>query len=99
MRPIFSVAILSMCLAVPLHAGKIERACNQSDRKAATRSLCGCIQDAADLVLSTKDQSLAAKFFSDPHKAQEIRQSDNRSHESFWKRYREFGDTAEAFCG
>lgn len=98
MKVFLATAALALCCSLPVQADSIERACNKSDRKAASRSLCGCIQDAADLVLSTKDQSLAAKFFGDPHKAQEIRQSDNRSHESFWKRYKEFGATAEAFC-
>ncbi len=79
-------------------ASVIERACLKSDRSGVSRSLCGCIQDAADLTLSGKDQKLAASFFRDPQKAQDIRQSDRRSHEDFWQRYRTFGSTAEAFC-
>ncbi len=79
-------------------AGKIERACLNSDRPAASRALCGCIQDVADLTLTNSDQKMAARFFRDPHKAQEIRQSDKRAHEKFWQRYRNFGATAEAFC-
>lgn len=84
--------------ATPIHAGAIERACLGSDRKAANRALCGCIQQVADLTLDRRDQRLAAKFFKDPHKAQEIRQSDKSSHEVFWKKYRQFGDTAKAYC-
>ncbi len=80
-------------------AGPIERACMGSDRKAANRALCGCIQNVADHTLSGSDQRLAAKFFRDPHMAQEIRQSDQSSHEVFWKRYKQFGATAEAYCG
>ena len=41
---------------------------------------------------------MAAEFFDDPHRAQEIRQSDRRSHEAFWQRYKNFGQTAEIFC-
>ncbi|PZX12603.1 hypothetical protein [Celeribacter halophilus] len=80
-------------------AGAIERACLASDRAANNRSLCGCIQQAADLTLSNKDQRQAAKFFKNPQKAQDIRQSDNASHEAFWKRYKTFGETAAQYCG
>lgn len=79
-------------------AGDIERACLGSERAAGNRALCGCIQDAADLTLSTRDQRRAATFFADPHRAQEVRQSDRRSDEVFWDRYRQFGEAAESFC-
>jgi len=79
-------------------AGTIENACNRSDRQAANRALCGCIQDVADLTLSGTDQRMAASFFSGPHTAQLIRQSDCTSHESFWQRYKNFGQTAEVYC-
>ncbi|MEP3295677.1 MAG: hypothetical protein ABJO27_04210, partial [Pseudoruegeria sp.] len=78
--------------------GTVERACLKSDRKSASRALCGCIQDVADQTLTRKDQKLVATFFKDPHRAQEIRQSDNHSHESFWKKYKSFGKTAEVYC-
>ena len=87
-----------MILANPLFAEQIERACLKSDRGQGNRSLCGCIQDAANLTLTARDQRLAATFFADPHRAQEIRQSDQRNHEAFWQRYRNFGQTAETFC-
>nr|WP_319247524.1 hypothetical protein [uncultured Celeribacter sp.] len=80
-------------------AGTIERACLSSDRAANNRALCGCIQQVADLTLSRGDQRQAAKFFKDPQKAQDIRQSDNSSHESFWRRYKAFGETASQYCG
>lgn len=80
-------------------AGAIERACMSSDRAASNRALCGCIQDVADLTLTGSDQRQAAKFFKDPQKAQDIRQSDKSSHESFWKRYKSFGEAASQYCG
>ena len=40
-------------------AGPIERACMASDR-GGNRSLCGCIQQAADMTLSGGDQRRAA---------------------------------------
>jgi hypothetical protein len=84
--------------AAGAQAKQIERACLKSDRNGAGRALCGCIQDVADLTLSTRDQKLAARFFADPQKAQDIRQSDRRSYELFWERYKEFGEAAEEFC-
>ncbi len=94
----FLLTLAALSTSTPAYAGSIERACLSSDRKAASRALCGCIQDAADLTLSGQDQNLAASFFKNPQKAQDVRQSDRRSHETFWKRYKTFGSTAEAFC-
>lgn len=79
-------------------AGVIERACLKSDRGAASRSMCGCIQQVADLTLTRRDQRLAASFFGDPHQAQVIRQSDRAAHEVFWKKYKAFGANAQNYC-
>lgn len=87
-----------MLAACGASAGPIERACMQSGRKAATPALCGCIQRAANETLSPSDQSLAATFFRDPHRAQEIRQSKRHDHSEFWRRYRAFGAAAESTC-
>jgi len=84
--------------ATPVHAGTIERACLSSDRKGVSRALCGCIQQVADMTLDRRDQRLAAKFFKDPHMAQEVRQSKTDRDNVFWKKYRQFGDTATAYC-
>ncbi|WP_052245166.1 hypothetical protein [Halocynthiibacter namhaensis] len=93
------VLVATLASSVSSFAGTIENACNSSDRSAANRQLCGCIQDVADLTLESRsDQSMAASFFRDPHKAQEIRQSDRSSHETFWQRYKNFGRTAEVYC-
>lgn len=78
-------------------AGPIHDACLRSDR-AAGRSLCRCIQKAADGTLSRRDQRAAAQFFRDPHKAQEVRMSKRRSDNAFWSRYRVFGSVAERTC-
>jgi hypothetical protein len=90
---------VAMLAAQPVMADRIENACLKSERSYGKRALCRCIQDAADLTLTARDQRLAATFFADPHRAQEIRQSDSRSHEAFWERYENFGQTAETFCG
>ncbi|MGB0661077.1 MAG: hypothetical protein ACPGNV_12990 [Mangrovicoccus sp.] len=79
-------------------AKRIEQACKQSDRRSANSQICGCIQRVADQILTSSDQRLAAKFFKDPQRAQDIRQSDNSNHEAFWKRYKAFGQTAGRVC-
>ena len=89
---------LSPVVAAPVDDGTLSRECMKSDRKAANRRLCSCIQEAARGTLSSSDQRLAATFFKDPHRSQEIRQSDRGSHEVFWKRYKEFGVRAQQMC-
>ena len=79
-------------------AGPIEKACMASDR-GGNRSLCGCIQQAADLTLSGGDQRRAAKFFKNPEAAHATWMSQSKSDDAFWDRYKSFGQTAEAYCG
>lgn len=98
MKPFAIASVIALLGASAASAGVIERACLSANRPAANRALCGCIQDAANLTLSGSDQKMAAKFFKDPHKAQEIRQSDRSGHERFWQKYKAFGQTAEQFC-
>lgn len=106
MRPSSSVSMicavaLAMATAlapVPAEAKRLERACLNSDRAAASRALCDCIQRVADQMLTRSDQRLAARFFKDPQRAQDVRQSDRADHEAFWKRYRDFGDSASKIC-
>ena len=90
--------IISVVTSTSASAGVIASACVRSDREAASWRMCNCLQHVANQSLSRADQRLAAKFFRDPHMAQEIRQSRARSHEIFWERYRAFGDTAEVMC-
>ena len=84
--------------AAQASANVVQRACLQSDRAQATRSRCTCIGRVADQVLTRSDQRKGAKLFRDPHQAQEIRQSSNRSNEEFWLRWKAFGQTAQAVC-
>ena len=69
------------------------------DRKARSAERCGCIQAVANDTLSASDQRLAVSFYGDPHKAQEIRQSDNAAHERFWQSYKDYAEAAAAVCG
>ncbi len=85
-------------LAIPAPAGVIERACLRSDRAAANRALCACIQQAADMTLRGGDQRRAATFFRDPDRAHETWMSKRSADDAFWERYKAFGSTAEAYC-
>ncbi len=85
-------------VATTASAGTIERACLNSDRRGADRAVCGCIQQVADMTLRDGDQRRAAKFFSDPDRAQEVRASDRDADNAFWDRYKNFSTTAEAYC-
>ncbi len=93
------IAVIIATLAAPMaYAGPIENACLKSDREGVNRSVCNCIQQAADLTLSSSEQRKAAKFFNDPHQTQELRQSSKSNDEKLWLRYKEFGNAAQAFC-
>ena len=99
MKRMTILAAVAFFLAQPVLASQIEQACLKSDRAFGQRALCGCIQDAADRTLTRRDQKLAATFFDDPHRAQEVRQSNRRQYSGFWERYKNVGQTAETFCG
>jgi hypothetical protein len=79
-------------------AGPIESACLRSDRGAANRGLCGCIQQVADFTLRGGDQRRVAGFFKDPEKAQTVKMSKSNSDDAFWDRYTAFTAQAEAYC-
>lgn len=83
----------------PAAAGAIEQACRQSNRSAASPQLCSCIQNVAETSLNAAERRTVARWFSDPHQAQLIRQSDRRSDAELWERYKAFGDRAAKICG
>ena len=91
-------ALLLPAIPAPVLAGPIERACLRSDRDAANRRLCACIQQVADMTLRGSDQRRAAGFFSDPDRAHETWLSQRANDDAFWERYKNFGATAEAYC-
>ncbi|MFT7593524.1 MAG: hypothetical protein ACI8R4_000837 [Paracoccaceae bacterium] len=92
------VAILTPATPVMAGIGVIDRACRNSDR-AASAQLCSCIQKVANSSLNLTERRKVAKWFSDPHQAQEVRQSDRSSDEVLWKRYKAFGEKARKTCG
>lgn len=93
-------ALAAAFLVVPsaAHANAIERACIVSDRT-ATRAMCSCIGDAADEVLSRRQIREGARWFDDPQRAQDTRQSDRARDEEMWQAWRVFSTLAEQRCG
>lgn len=87
-----------MALGGTAQAGPISSACLASDNRAASPQLCGCIQQAADIVLSNRDQRQAAKFFREPDMAQEVKMSRSQNDEQFWERYSYFSAFAAEQC-
>ncbi|MFN3721717.1 MAG: hypothetical protein ACK4VZ_01620 [Paracoccaceae bacterium] len=101
LKPVVLAACAAMFLTLSggvASAGPIERACLQSDRKAATRPVCACVQQVADMTLRGPDQRKAAAFFKDPDRAQKVRMSKSDNDNDFWRRYKAFGEQAEAYC-
>ena len=92
------VAVGLGLLAGSAGAGPIETACMASPRGGATVELCGCIQQVADVTLSSADQRRAATFFADPEAAQKVKLNDSNAAEAFWQRYADFGEAAEMVC-
>ncbi len=97
------VAVLAAVLALPIAeaasaAGAIERACRQSERSAASPSLCRCIQSVANRRLNRSERKVVSTWLLDPQEAQIVSRSDRRSDESLWQRYQEFGDAAARSC-
>ena len=78
--------------------GVIKRACVASDRAAATPKRCGCIQRVANDALTRSDRRTVAKWFADPHKAQELKMSQTASDDALWERYEAFGQLVQAIC-
>lgn len=85
-------------VALPFARGPIEKACKASDRKARSTARCGCIQAVADQSLSSAQQRRGARYFKDPGKLQEVRQSDRPSDERFWLAWKAYGQSAAAIC-
>lgn len=97
-KPALAAALAALFLPSLAMAGPIERACLKSERQAANRATCTCIQQVADMTLRGSDQRRAAKFFADPDQAQDVRFSTRDADNAFWSRYKSFGETAQAFC-
>ncbi|WP_171179837.1 hypothetical protein [Ruegeria sp. HKCCD8929] len=102
MKQFLTMALCMLALAAPLPAaaagGKIKRACMASDRPAATRARCGCIQRVANDALSRSDRVKVAEWFTDPHQAQVVKMSRTARDDALWDRYEAFGQLAQAVC-
>ena len=101
MKPVLLAASAALVFAMSggfAAAGPIERACMGSERKAANRAVCSCVQQVADMTLRGGDQRKAASFFKDPDRAQKVRMSKSDNDNDFWRRYKAFGEQAEVYC-
>ncbi|WP_170331329.1 hypothetical protein [Ruegeria arenilitoris] len=94
----FCATSLTAVAPAPSEAAQIKRACLASDRSAATRSRCSCIQRVADQALTRSDQKTVAKWFTDPHQAQVLKMSKTARDDALWDRYQAFGQMAQAIC-
>jgi len=93
------IALAAVLLTTPFaEAGPIDNACLRSDRSARSASLCGCIQQVANMTLSRADQRRAAGFFRNAQAAQDVRMSKRAADNQFWDRYKTFAATAERYC-
>lgn len=102
MRKTLGVAVATIVLFSSMQAavaGPVERACLRSGAEAANRGTCACIQQVADSTLRGADQRRAAKLMSDPDLAHEVWLSKRQADDSFWERYKAFGQMAETYCG
>ena len=89
----------SLTAVAPLaNASQIKQACLASDREAATRDRCSCIQRVADQALTRSEQRTVSKWFTDPHKAQVLKMSKSARDDALWDRYQNFGQMAQAIC-
>ncbi|WP_170332623.1 hypothetical protein [Ruegeria arenilitoris] len=97
---LIALCATSISTVVPqaVEAAQIKRACLASDRTAATRDRCSCIQRVANQALTRSDQKTVAKWFTDPHQAQELKMSQTAHDDALWDRYRNFGQMAQAIC-
>ena len=98
MRAMLALAGCLTIIAEFAAAGPVGFACLQSGR-GASQPLCACIQNAANMTLSGLDQKLAARLFTNPEKAEEMRVSDSARNRAFWERYQGFASAAGALCG
>lgn len=79
-------------------AGRLQNACIDSGRAGANPALCGCVQAVADRELDRGERRLAASFYDNPQRAQDIRQSDRPADRRFWDRYTAFAEEVERSC-
>ncbi len=95
---LISCVALALAACGPRVTGEVGKACLAADRQAASRTLCACVQNAANATLNGSDQARVATFFENPELANDTRISNRRSDERFWDRYRAFTQRAEQSC-
>jgi hypothetical protein len=97
MRAMLALTGAMTFFATAAVSGPVGSACLNSGRS-VSQPLCACIQNVAEMTLSGSDQKLAARLFTDPEKAEEIRVSNSSRNKTFWARYQSFASTAGTLC-
>lgn len=93
-----ALGLMASFAAPSVQAGPIERACLDSGRAGASAALCSCIQRVANQTLAMSEQRQGSRFFRDPARAQDVRQSARGNDRALWQRWRAFGEAAEVNC-
>jgi len=93
-----TLAAAFLALPTTANANPIERACLAAERN-VSRALCACIGVAADATLNNSQMREGARWFNDPQRAQDVRQSDRARDEAMWQAWRTFSTLAEQRCG
>jgi hypothetical protein len=93
-----AVRVIGPQSSVLFATGPIYSACQRGGRDQASRARCGCVQAVANQSLASGDQQRGAEFFTNPHQAQEVRQSDRPVDERFWRRWKDYSSRAAQLC-
>jgi len=98
MRVVIGAAV-AVCVSMSgAHAGGlIEKACLGTGGL-RLKSVCSCMQQAADMTLAPSDQRRAASFFLNPSAAQAVSVSTSRKDQDFWRRYTLFTKASHEAC-
>ncbi len=95
---IYSTILAAFSMPHFASADIVKRACLSSSAKTKSVRLCGCLQVAADATLNGAEQRKTAELISDPDLSQDVKASDSRRNERFWKRYTTFSQVAQKYC-
>jgi len=98
MRVVIGAAVAVFVSMSGAHAGGlIQKACLGTGGL-KLKSVCSCMQTAADMTLTPSDQRRAASFFLNPSAAQAVSLSSNRKDRDFWGRYTLFTKASHEAC-
>lgn len=97
LRCVLTILLLKI-LAAPASAGPIERSCLKSDRPAASRRLCDCVEKMAYKALPRREIGKVAQLMRDPERVDTVKRSSRSSDRALWQSYKKYAGRAEASC-